>query len=485
MMDPSTPGLWLLSTRGRVKTSLPKTLESLIEMGIATPGVVLVNDRDYAENVEVYDALTLPERWTLEVVGGDTFPEKNAWALAELTTPDMQWYGWLSDDVVAETPNFDAKMLAHLNGYNFITVNDRLHAPQKMGACVIFSADLIRAVGYMDPSGFRHFFVDDIWETIGRDLGVWACDMTITVRHEHSSRTGRKDSTTLKVNDFFDDDHAAFQAWMKDERHPVTERVLAMMEERGVQMIRPDFTGMKIMLAAPCGDGRFDRVFMRSYVETRDAVKHYGGELILAELPFQSAVDVARNTLFSNFLRSDCTHCFWIDSDQGWKVRDFVRLLVVKKDFVAAAGVKKTSPPSFAVSVSDEHGNAVGINYGTMDLGLIEVTHVGFAFACVTREWATRMSQHYADLAYENLTRTTDYGVFMPMVWNKRYFAEDFAACQRWLNIGGKIHVAPEISLEHVGTRVFTGSWLEELVEQGMREREEDERQQAAAALAA
>jgi hypothetical protein len=202
-------------------------------------------------------------------------------------------------------------------------------------------------------------------------------------------------------------------------------------------------------------------------------VRHYGGELILAELPFQSAIDVARNTLFGDFLRSDCTHCFWIDSDQGWKLRDFIRLLVVKKDFVAAAGVKKTFPPSFAVNVSDEFGNTVGINYGNMELGLIEVTHVGFAFACVSKEWAVRMSQAYADLAYENLTRTVDYGIFMPMIFNRRYQAEDFAACQRWLNIGGKIYVAPEISLEHVGVKTFTGAWIEELVAQGVRERDE------------
>ena len=484
-MDASTPGLWLLSTRGRVHTSLPRTLASLIACKIATPGVILVNEKEYARESDAYDALTLPDNWSIEVTSGDTFPDKNRWAVAEFGTPETEWWGWLSDDVVAETPNFDTRMLAHLTGWNFITVNDKLNAPQMMGACVIFSADLIRAAGYIDPIGFKHFFVDNLWQTIGTDLGVWSCDMTITVRHEHSSRTGKKDDTTKLATTFFEDDHEAFQRWMQTERHPVEERVLAMMEARGIEMIRPDFTGMKIMLAAPCGDGRFDRVFMRSFMETRDAVRHYGGELILAELPFQSAIDVARNTLFGTFLRSDCTHCFWIDSDQGWKIRDFVRLLVVKKDFVAAAGVKKTVPASFAVSVMDEDGNAVGINYSGSEQGLIEVTHVGFAFACTSKEWAVRMSQHYADLAYENLTRATDYGIFMPLIRNRQYKAEDFAACQRWLDMGGKIHVAPEISLEHVGTRIFTGSWLEELVAQGLREAErEQDRQQAIAAAA-
>ena len=471
-MDASTPGFWMLSSRGRVHTSLPKTLASLIACGVSTPGFVLVNDKEYAEEHDAYDTLVLPAGWTIEVVSGETFPDKNRWAMSQFMTPETEWLGWLSDDVVAETPNFDTAMLAHLSGYNFVTVNDKLNAPQMMGACVIFSADLIRTVGYIDPEGFQHFFVDNVWQVLGTDLGIWQCDMTITVRHVHASKTGHKDATNRKADTFFEADHERFQSWMEHERGPVQQRVLALMEERGVQMIRPDFTGMKIMLAAPCGDGRFDRVFMRSFMESRDAVKQYGGQLILAELPFQSAIDVARNTLFGTFLRSDCTHCFWIDSDQGWKVRDFVRLLVVKKDFVAAAGVKKTTPPAFAVSVNDAFGNAVAINYSSAEQGLLEVTHVGFAFACVTKEWAVRMSQHYADLSYENLTRSKEYGVFMPMIWNKRYMAEDFACCQRWLNMGGKIYVAPEINLEHVGTTIFSGSWLENLVSVGLAEKE-------------
>jgi hypothetical protein len=70
----------------------------------------------------------------------------------------------------------------------------------------------------------------------------------------------------------------------------------------------------------------------------------------------------------------------------------------------------------------------------------------------------------------------------MPLIKNKRYMAEDFACSQRWLDMGGKIYVAPEISLEHVGTKIFTGSWLEQLVEQGMKERAESEQAQQAAA---
>lgn len=462
-MDATTPGLWLLPTRGRVTTSLPRTLAAMIGMGVSTPGAILVNDHEYALQHEAYDSLTLPPGWTIETCTGDDFPAKQAWALAELITPDMEWIGWIGDDATPETQGWDEKLISQLTGWNFVSSNDMLHAPDKMGTCTAFSADYIRALGYLDVPGSRHMYNDDMHETLGREIGIWLCDMRVVVRHHHASVGGVNDATTKKANEYFEADREAYQRWIENEKTPACNRVLELIESRGIEVIRPDFTGMKIMLACPAGDGRFDRVFMRSFVQTRDAVKFFGGNLILAELPYQSAVDVARNTLFGEFLRSDCTHCVWINSDQGWTVKDFIRLLVVKKDFVAAAGIKKSSIPSFAVNNSDAFGNAKNIN-NISDQGLIEVTHVGFAFACTTKHWAIRMSQMYADLAYDNLTRATDYGIFMPLILNRRYMAEDFAACQRWLDIGGKIYIAPEISLEHVGAKVFKGDWMTQII---------------------
>jgi hypothetical protein len=462
-MDATTPGFWMLPTKGRVLTSLPRTLRAMAAMGVSTPGVVLVNDREYAACAHDYDALELPAGWTIMPCVGDAFPDKQAAALAELMTPDVEWVGWIGDDSTPETPQWDIRLISQLTGWNFVSSNDCLHAPDKMGSCTAFSADLIRAVGYLDLPGSRHMYCDDLWETIGREVGVWRADMSVVVRHHHASVGGVNDDTTKAANKSFEGDRAAFHRWMQHEKAPAIGRIFEMIEGRGVPIVKPDFTGMKIMLACPAGDGRFDRVFMRSFVQTRDAVKFFGGDIFLVELPYQSAIDVARNTLFGEFLRSDFTHCFWIDSDQGWTVKDFIRLLVVKKDFVAAAGIKKSAVPAFAVNISDERGNYKRID-NVSDEGLIEVTHVGFAFACVTRAWAVRMSQHYADLAYTNLTRATDYGIFMPFIFNQRYMAEDFAACQRWLDIGGKIYVAPEISLEHVGVRVFKGDWLNQMI---------------------
>jgi hypothetical protein len=181
-----------------------------------------------------------------------------------------------------------------------------------------------------------------------------------------------------------------------------------------------------------------------------------------------SDIALARSKLFGGFLRSDCTRAFFIDADQGWEVKDFIRLLHVKQDFVAVAGIRRTEPPTFACNNTDEHGRPLMIQHAAHD-GLIEVSHVGFAFACVTREWAVRMSQGYVELAYVGAEGAEDFAIFNPMVVNRRYLSEDYAACQRWRQLGGRVYVAPEVSLEHVGKKVWRGAWLDSLAEAAQR----------------
>jgi hypothetical protein len=163
-----------------------------------------------------------------------------------------------------------------------------------------------------------------------------------------------------------------------------------------------------------------------------------------------------------------------IDDDMGWDPHDVVRLLLANKDFVAAAGPRKTDPrkdPSFAVNNADDRGQTMPI-FSDASAGLIEVTGVGMAFTLVTHHWAVRMSQSYADLAFSGPNGQDDFGIFNPIIFNKRYLAEDYAACHRWRAIGGKVLVAPWVSLQHCGRFVWSGDWMSALVASAEQQQE-------------
>lgn len=464
-MDPKTAKvLTILPTFGRAHSNIPRFFKAAAETGMTIPGYLVVDEADYAKNVEVYDALELPDNWSIHLVQGGGCAIATEQAYRALITDDTDAVFWLADDLIPETPQWDVRCIEQLNGWNFVSTNDAAHAPAKANGATVWSGDLIRAIGYFAPPGAVHMYIDDLVEEVGRATGCWHCDMSILVRHENAAWSGAKDTTFAKTNAHWPEDDRAFQAWKRDEKHNAVNRVLALMESKGVEMTRPNLAGMRIMIAVPCGDGRYESVFLNSLRATESAVKFFGGETSLMEMNYCSDIALARSRLLGAFIRSDATHMFWIDSDQGFETKDFIRLLLAQKDFVAVAGIRKVFPASFGVNVSDEFGNAIPITEDATS-GLLRASGVGLAFACMTRACATRLVQHYADLAYTAADGREEWAVFNPMVKNRRYLGEDFALCQRWRDIGGEIWIAPEVSLKHVGSFCWQGAWLEQLVE--------------------
>lgn len=466
-MDATLPGFCLLPTLGHVHDRLPRFLKAAIATHVSVPGLIIVDRADFEANQNSYDSLTLPDRWSIVVHDGESNTgAKSEWAWREYCQ-DAAWVIWLSDDLQPETPQWDVKTLAHLTGYNVVSTADGVFAPNKMNGAIAFSGDLVRAVGHIFAPGLKHFFVDDTWERLGQQTGCWSVDMSIMVRHEHDLVTGRLDNMNDHKNSFWNNDQQVFTDWRKHAEHEAAERILALMESKGLAILRPDLNGVSLMLAVPSMTRQYDGKFMDSRVATEKHVTHFGGEFALKELPFCSDPALARIKLFGEFLRSDHTHMLFVDDDMGWNPADVVKMISYGKDFVAAAGPRKTFPPSFAVSCTDDQGNPGQIVAdpvtGLLRAGDGSHMEIGMAFCLVTKAWAVRMSQMYADLTFRTADGRDEIGVFLPMIVNNRYRSEDFSACYRWNSIGGMVYVDASVKLDHVGISVYSGSWGEHL----------------------
>lgn len=469
-MEATAKGLWLVPTFGRVSTNVVRFIKACVDTGATTRIVLVVDQADYATNNLAYDALDLPENMEIHVVKGGCCADATRDAMADLFTDDVQWLGWLADDLVPVTPGWDVKAVAHLNGTNWVSTNDGRHAPVKANGSTVWSADLIRATGYLYPPGFKHMYIDTAWELLGQATRTWVCDMNILVKHEHASSSDVKDSTFAKSNSFWDNDDRAWADWQEHGKAKAIDAIFALMQQHGAQIVHPDLSGFKVAIAVPAGDGRFEGVFLHSLRHTEAMVRAYGGQTTLLDCSYNSDLPNARCKLFGAFLRSDATHCLWIDSDQGWEPKDFVRLLLAKKDFVAVAGVRKVFPASFAVNVQTDDGKPMAIEQDATN-GLLRATGVGMAFTCISRACAERMAQHYADLEFDSADGRAEVGLFLPMIKNRHWRSEDLAFCQRWRDIGGEIWIAPEVSLEHVGAFKWSGAWLDQLIEKSASER--------------
>jgi len=462
-MDANAKGLWLLPTFNRPTTNLPRFFEAAMRAGMTTPGVVVVDEADHAKNAAAYDTLALPEHWSILVVPGGCCRDATEQALARVFTADMEWVGWLADDLVPVTQDWDKKCIEALTGWNCVSTDDGKYAPQKFNGATVWSGDLVRAVGYLFPQGLKHFFIDNVWEELHKITGIWECRMDILVRHDHGSWTNGLDATLAHTNSFWAYDDSAFIVWKEQERLAAAARIGELLLRYGVAQPLPDLSGVNVMIGTPMGAGRPELVYLQSLYGTVAGLRECGASVNTAFLPYCSDIALARSKIFGMFHRSSCTHLLSIDDDMGWRPQDVIRLFTYQRDFVAAAGPRKVFPPSFAVQNSDGAGRAMPMRQEAAT-GLFEVSDIGMAFALASKNWANRMADAYRDLEYSGDDGRPEYAIFNPIVVHRRYKSEDFAACHRWRAIGGKVYVDPTISLKHVGAHVWEGDWLTHLL---------------------
>ena len=459
--------MWLLPTRNRI-SSLRRFLTSAREMGTMSPGRILVDDDDFQEHRSAYEtAMALaPEQWKIEVLKNS---EKcYGGALREIWrfVKDLPWIGLVSDDLVPSSGNWDTKLIGSLSGWNVVSSNDGWQATtgdtarDRLHGAIVWSGDLARAVGWIFPDRLKHIFHDDIWETIGRETGCWSIRTDIMCKHLHESLSGVRGPTMDPSSLLWKHDEAIFKGWMERDKDACVARVRELMDSRGVRVVRTDFSSVKLMIGTPCIDGKFEDAYVDGLLRTTQMMQRAGVTIVWAKEKYTADIALARNKIFGQFLRSDCTHLLTIDADIGWKDDAVVRLFNAKKDFVAIAGPKKRYPLQFAANWSDDKGNPKLLQYDN-ESGTMEVGEIGSAFALITRTCALKMAAAYSELEFIGPSGELDIGVFNPMIENRRYYSEDFAFCKRWRAISGHVHFVPDVALSHTGSHEFCGAFAD------------------------
>lgn len=88
-----------------------------------------------------------------------------------------------------------------------------------------------------------------------------------------------------------------------------------------------------VMIASPTGRG-FPAAYAMSIVATVETLVRFGIKFSFHVLDGDCHVDDARNKIFREFLCTDCTDLFFVDSDMGWEAQAFLSLLKAEGDIV-------------------------------------------------------------------------------------------------------------------------------------------------------
>jgi hypothetical protein len=205
----------------------------------------------------------------------------------------------------------------------------------------------------------------------------------------------------------------------------------------------------------------------------------------------ESLVQRARNYVVDEFLRSECTHLMFIDSDIGFNPRDILSLLALNitdpdnyqimtgpypKKTIAWEKIQQASksgrgdqnPFELENYSADYVFNPVQ-GGGQYNLGQpIEVGEAGTGFMLIPRTVLEKFAEAYPEYRYKpDHVRTDAFDgsreitAFFDCIIDpvtKRYLSEDYFFCKKAREIGIKVWMCPWIPLQHIGTYIFKGS---------------------------
>jgi hypothetical protein len=228
---------------------------------------------------------------------------------------------------------------------------------------------------------------------------------------------------------------------------------------------------MSIAIAIPILDGTIHTECAMSLMAAQRILLESKIETELLVISNCSCLPTARNTLVAMFLRDPAaTDLLFIDADVGFDAAVIPRLLSRPEEIVAGIYPLKRDVMGWPVVIQTQDGIPIGRE------GLIEADFLPTGFMRIKREVFERMMQAYPELRYKDSVVETMGDGTLRQAWDffrmgtdlerQRYTTEDYAFCQRWRDIGGRLWVDPDITFQHVGRKAYTGNFHQYLMQQ-------------------
>ena len=132
---------------------------------------------------------------------------------------------------------------------------------------------------------------------------------------------------------------------------------------------------------------------------------------------------------------------FWIDSDIGWEIEDFSKLLESDKDVVSGLYFDEKMTPMF--SVPGDVDPVTEIDRILKSKKEEKIFACGFGFLAVKSGVFEKMPRPWFESLFERITSDdNEKEIFIP-------YAEDYAWCKKAQQSGFDIYLDPTVSLSH------------------------------------
>lgn len=215
--------------------------------------------------------------------------------------------------------------------------------------------------------------------------------------------------------------------------------------------------GKKLMIGLPAYDHKVGLKMAVSLMKLAQQVLEYGITIQVSSICGCSVVSRARNLIVHEFLKSDCDHLMFIDSDMSFDPESVIRLLAFNQDKPIVAGAyeaRKEGKIYILTLDSDENGIIMD------DMGLVKATRVATGFMMVRRDVFEKLAELHPEWLHKDTNSDEKLYCFFDFKCTPEgYIGEDFLFCERAIEAGFSAWIDPTIKLGHMGIHEFSSDF--------------------------
>jgi hypothetical protein len=236
---------------------------------------------------------------------------------------------------------------------------------------------------------------------------------------------------------------------------------------------------IKVLICTPMYGGVCTAGFTSSMIElTKQATKLDDIEIQFMYGTNEALITRARNMCAAIFLKSDCTHMLFIDSDIEFNAEEIIRMIRTNKDFVCGiypkkninwanvhAAVKGGALPEQLPFYASEYLVIQTPDTKPTEDGLMELERAATGMMMLSKNVYNTLVDKVKTFNLE-APATSNIKFDQTDVYKEYFYTstdentniflhEDFTFCKLWRENGGKIYGAPWVKLRHIGNYTF------------------------------
>jgi len=238
----------------------------------------------------------------------------------------------------------------------------------------------------------------------------------------------------------------------------------------------------KIFIATPMYGGMCAGFYTQSIIQLLTTCQANGVDAEFSFMFNESLITRARNSLTNTFMKTDCSHLMFIDSDIKFRAEDVIHMIRADKEILCGIYPKKEIN-WYSVKAAMDRGvpfDQLKSHTGSFVVNLVnyvgevtvpvnepvEIFNGGTGFMLIKRDVFNKLgesvpsySNDVVDLGGKMKQSEPIKEFFTTSIepGTNRLLSEDYHFCRIAREIGGKVYAAPWCQLAHIGTYTFEG----------------------------